>query len=68
MAPKSTGVKSLDQENIIKLVYSVLFFSVNNLKGGGGMLLKIWDGQHERLVNDIKKFFNLLIYESIYIR
>ncbi|KAK6635339.1 hypothetical protein RUM44_000590 [Polyplax serrata] len=57
MAPKASGVRDLDKTNIVNLVYPVIVFSVNNLRRGGGCLLKLWEGQHHKLVEDIKKFF-----------
>lgn len=64
MAPKASGFKSLDQENIVKLVYPVVVFAVQNLRIGGGCLVKIWEGKHQNLVKEMKRFFKLVTYEK----
>ncbi|XP_055609031.1 rRNA methyltransferase 2, mitochondrial-like [Uranotaenia lowii] len=43
MAPNATGVRSLDQENIITLCYSVLRFAILMSSKNASLLVKIWD-------------------------
>lgn len=42
MAPPATGIKSLDQPQIMKLAYSALRFSLVALSEGGTFLVKIF--------------------------
>ncbi|XP_044739272.1 rRNA methyltransferase 2, mitochondrial [Chrysoperla carnea] len=59
MAPNATGVRSMDQENILNLCYSVLKFAVQMSNDGGTLLVKVWDGGGvPKLCKDIEKFYN----------
>lgn len=58
MAPKASGVKDLDHENIISLAYAALGFAVQNTVEGGSFLCKVWEGfLMQQLIGDIKKSF-----------
>ncbi|CAH1785831.1 unnamed protein product, partial [Owenia fusiformis] len=58
MAPKATGIKSLDHECIIELCRAALTFSTKVLKPGGTFLCKIWMGAEQSLLEEeIRKHF-----------
>nr|XP_031829047.1 rRNA methyltransferase 2, mitochondrial [Nomia melanderi] len=58
MAPNATGVKHLDHENIIKLVYSAMRFAMQVTKTGGLFLCKLWDGEmSQQLQKDLLRFY-----------
>lgn len=58
MAPNATGVRCLDQENIIKLCYSVLRFAIPLSAPDANCLMKVWDnGDVAKLEADILKFY-----------
>lgn len=58
MAPNATGVRSLDQENITTLCYSVLRFALQMSSQGAHLLMKIWDnGEVPTLERDILKYY-----------
>lgn len=58
MAPNATGVRCLDQENIMKLCYSVLRFAIPLSAPDAHCLMKIWDnGDVQKLEQDILKFY-----------
>lgn len=58
MAPNASGVRHLDHDCIIKLVYAALKFSFQVVKPGGTFLAKVWDGGRCRQVEeDLNKFF-----------
>lgn len=58
MAPNATGIKDLDQENIISLCYSVLRFAVTMSSPGANLLVKVWDnGEVPILEKDMLKFY-----------
>lgn len=58
MAPKSTGIKDLDHENIVSLAYAALQFTVQNTAEGGSFLCKVWEGfLTQRLITDMKTSF-----------
>lgn len=61
MAPNATGVRSLDQEIIMDLVYNVLRFAVQMSSENANLLVKIWDN------GDVKKFEDVArrYYKSI---
>lgn len=42
MAPKATGVRQLDQENIVTLCYSVLRFALKMSEIDATLVMKIW--------------------------
>lgn len=58
MSPAATGVKYLDQERSLSLAVTALVFSLEHLKPKGGLLIKMWEGQHLIIANQMKKFFN----------
>ncbi len=59
MAPKASGIKSMDHEIIIELCAVALKFSLGILHEEGTFLCKIWQGQDQRkLEAAIKKFFS----------
>ncbi|XP_063845429.1 rRNA methyltransferase 2, mitochondrial-like isoform X2 [Scylla paramamosain] len=41
MAPKASGIKDLDHENIIRLAYAALGFAIQNTAEGGSFLCKV---------------------------
>ncbi|XP_030758703.1 rRNA methyltransferase 2, mitochondrial [Sitophilus oryzae] len=58
MAPNATGIRDLDNENIIKLCYMVLKFAITNSKVGASVLMKLWQcGDSKKLELDIGKFY-----------
>jgi 23S rRNA (uridine2552-2'-O)-methyltransferase len=58
MAPNATGVKDLDNENMIHLCYTVLRFAVQMSEVGASLLVKLWQcGEARQLENDISKFY-----------
>lgn len=58
MAPNATGIRILDQENIINLCYSVLRFSIRMSAENASLLMKVWDnGLVPQLEADILKFY-----------
>ena len=62
MAPNCSGMKSLDSEGSIKLVYSAIKFGLRHSKEGGEFLCKIWSGKgEEKLMKDLRRF-----YESVF--
>ncbi|HXH73991.1 MAG TPA: RlmE family RNA methyltransferase [Bacteriovoracaceae bacterium] len=46
MAPKTTGIKSLDQDRSLNLVESVFGLLPRFLKPGGHFVIKVFDSQH----------------------
>ncbi|CAG9806238.1 unnamed protein product [Chironomus riparius] len=61
MAPNSSGIKSLDQENIMELVNSVFDFSKN--LGANTMLVKVWsNGELGKYVNAVKEYYETCRY------
>lgn len=59
MAPNATGVRSLDNENIIKLCYIALRFAVQISKKDASLLVKLWQcGETKQLENDFARFYN----------
>lgn len=61
MAPKASGIKSLDQENIITLCYAALKFAVEMSKDNSTLLMKSWQGIGvQKLEKDL-----LIFYDSI---
>ncbi|KAF5302510.1 hypothetical protein FQR65_LT00882 [Abscondita terminalis] len=61
MAPNSTGIKEMDDENITKLCYSVLQFAILISKVNGVLLLKLWQsGSTKKLQDDMKRFYNIV--------
>lgn len=61
MAPNSSGIKSLDQDNIMDLVTSVFDFSKN--LGANTMLVKVWsNGELAKYVNAVKEYYETCRY------
>ncbi|XP_057651931.1 rRNA methyltransferase 2, mitochondrial [Diorhabda carinulata] len=59
MAPSATGIRDMDNENMLKLCYSVLRFSLQVSKNSGIILMKLWQcGDTKKLENDICRFYN----------
>nr|XP_033334473.1 rRNA methyltransferase 2, mitochondrial [Megalopta genalis] len=58
MAPNSTGVKELDHENIVKLVYAAMKFALKFTKINGTFVCKLWDGaRSQQIESDLLKFY-----------
>lgn len=58
MAPNATGVRSLDQENITKLCYSVLRFAVLVSSVNASILVKLWNnGDVPQLEQNMLRFY-----------
>lgn len=58
MAPNACGIKTLDHENIIKLAYAALKFTLHVMKRDGTFVCKVWDGgMSQQLEKDLSKFF-----------
>lgn len=59
MAPSATGIRQMDNENMLKLCYSVLKFSLQISNNSGIILIKLWQcGDTKKLENDIARFYN----------
>lgn len=43
MAPNATGIRSLDQDKIMDLCYSVLDFAIKMSSTNASLLVKVWD-------------------------
>lgn len=48
MAPRATGQKSLDHEQIVDLCFSVLMFGRKVLRPGGHLVCKLWQGREQK--------------------
>lgn len=58
MAPSATGIKDLDNENILNLCYAVLRFAVQFSEPNASLLVKLWQcGETEKLKTDIERFY-----------
>lgn len=58
MAPNSTGVRVLDQEQITNLCYSVLRFAILMSSEGAHLVVKFWDNAEiQSLEKDMLKFY-----------
>lgn len=58
MAPNSTGMRELDQENIAKLVYAAMKFALQVTKTDGTFVCKIWDGgMSQQIEQDLLRFY-----------
>lgn len=59
MAPSATGIKSLDDENIIKLCYAALKFALTVSDVGASVLVKLWQcNGGNSLKLDMEKFYD----------
>ncbi|CAB3379510.1 Hypothetical predicted protein [Cloeon dipterum] len=58
MAPSPSGFQEMDHENIVKLSYTALRFSLKTSKVGGTFLTKIWDGRLRlKMEEDLKRYY-----------
>lgn len=58
MAPKASGIKVMDQENIINLCYSAFRFAVQMSALNSTLLVKLWQGTGAKeLETDLAKFY-----------
>lgn len=58
MAPNATGVKEMDQENLITLCYCTLRFAVTFSEVGAALVMKLWQcGQQKQLEETAAKFY-----------
>ncbi|XP_058450066.1 rRNA methyltransferase 2, mitochondrial [Malaya genurostris] len=58
MAPNATGVRSLDQENIITLCYAVLRFAILMSSSKASLLMKVWDNSEVvTLEKNMQKYY-----------
>lgn len=58
MAPNATGIRSLDQEGITNLCYSVLRFALLMSAPQASLLVKVWDNANiQQLENDMLRFY-----------
>lgn len=48
MAPRATGQKSLDHEQIVDLCFAVLLFGRKVLRPGGHLVCKLWQGREQQ--------------------
>jgi len=59
MAPKTTGIKSLDQDRSLNLVESVFTLLPKFLKPGGNFVIKVFDSQNaQNFLKSQKQLFN----------
>ncbi|CAH1954582.1 unnamed protein product [Acanthoscelides obtectus] len=59
MAPKASGVRDLDNENMVKLCYSALRFAVQITRTEGVLLMKMWQcGETKQLESDMSRFYD----------
>lgn len=59
MAPRASGIREMDNENMMKLCYSALRFAVQVSEVGATFLVKLWQcGQSKQLETDISRFYN----------
>lgn len=59
MAPSATGIRQLDNENIINLCYMVLRFALLISKSDASLLVKLWQcGETKKLETDIARFYD----------
>lgn len=59
MAPPATGIRQLDNDNMLKLCYSVLEFALLVSRIGATFLVKMWQsGETKKLEIDIAKFYD----------
>uniref|UniRef100_A0A336LL47 rRNA methyltransferase 2, mitochondrial n=1 Tax=Culicoides sonorensis TaxID=179676 RepID=A0A336LL47_CULSO len=61
MAPKATGVRQLDQENIVTLCYSVLRFALQMSEENASIVMKIWsNGELKSLMENMEKYYKVV--------
>ena len=62
-APKTTGIRSLDQARQARLVSCVLKIAVSVLKPKGNLVAKVFEGQEvNKIKQEIKKYFNKVYF------
>lgn len=58
MAPNASGIKSLDQDSIMDLAYSVFNFALQVSAPDASLLIKVWDnGDSPKLERDIRQVY-----------
>jgi 23S rRNA (uridine2552-2'-O)-methyltransferase len=58
MCPNTCGIKKIDHMRIVNILEEVIQFSKGNLRGGGSLVVKVFQGGAEKdALNDIKKCF-----------
>lgn len=61
MAPNATGVRQLDQENIMMLCNSVLEFALKMSAPKASLLVKIWDnGDAPRFIKRLETYYDFV--------
>lgn len=61
MAPSATGIREMDNQNMVNLCYSALRFALQISKTGASVVLKMWQcGETKRLESDITKFYDFM--------
>lgn len=61
MAPSATGIKEMDDENILKLCYSALRFAILVSNENATVLMKLWQtSDGKKLEESIKRFYGTL--------
>lgn len=61
MAPNATGVRVLDQEKIMDLVYNVLRFAILMSSENANLLVKIWDnGNVKQFEETVLRYYKSL--------
>nr|CAH7714306.1 unnamed protein product [Callosobruchus chinensis] len=59
MAPAASGVRDLDNENMLKLCYSAIKFALHISRKEGVLLMKMWQcGFTKKLETDISRFYD----------
>lgn len=59
MAPTATGIKEVDNENMLQLCYTALRFAVQVSKVNATFLVKLWNCKElQALQKDIKYFYD----------
>lgn len=61
MAPNATGVRQLDQENIMLLCNSVLKFALKMSAPKASLLVKIWDnGDTPKFIKQLESYYEVV--------
>jgi 23S rRNA (uridine2552-2'-O)-methyltransferase len=59
MCPNTCGIKKIDHMRIVNMLEEVIYFSKKNLKIGGSLVVKVFQGGAEKnILDDIKKCFH----------
>lgn len=65
MAPNATGIKDMDHDNIIELVYNAFKFALMVSKVDAAFVAKILDGdKSSKLDSDLSKFYKLVVHRK----